>query len=85
MATRVSYDQTRDILSANGEVRHRGERGGHRRRGLANRDDMQGPAGEDLGQLAILQCARNHTCRAYRVNPGADNLLQILLESGNGQ
>jgi hypothetical protein len=45
---------------------------------------VQRPAGDDAGDLAVLEGARDDTTRTYGVYAGADDLNEILLERGNG-
>ena len=66
------------------QVRCGDKRRSHRGRGLADGNDVKSPRGEDVGNLAIGKRARQHTTGADRVNAGANDVIEILSESGNG-
>ena len=72
------------IASRDRQVRCRDERRGHRRGGLADRNDVKSARGASVGDIAIGQRACQHTTGADRVYAGAGDLIEILSESGNG-
>jgi hypothetical protein len=68
----------------NRQVWCRDERGRHRRRRLSNRNDVQSAPGEDLRHVAIGDGPLDHATSANRVHTGADDVVEIFSESGNG-
>ena len=59
---------------ANRQVWDRGERCRHRCCGLADRNDVQRAARENVGGLAILERARDDTTRTHGVDAGANDV-----------
>jgi hypothetical protein len=60
-------------------VRHTHKRGRHGRRRFPDGNDVQGTAGEDVGDPRILQGAREHATSAHRVDSGAGDGEQVCL------
>ena len=66
------------------QVRCGDKRRGHRRRSLADRDDMKSPRGENVGDAAIGERPRQHATGTHRVDARANDAIDVLPESGNG-
>ena len=60
------------------------KRGRHGRRRFAHRNDVKSAPGEDVRHFGIGSARVDHATSANRVHTGADDIVEIFSESGNG-